>query len=148
MNRGKTPDVEKSNHRSGTHDGHGRRVRSGSARTGSHSRTSSRSITPTAEGEDGTIGHVRGGNTTSNASDRRKKMKGSLRKLTPAEARSATPDVPSPLVRENSFTSVSSLDTDRPVTPSDGNFTRSTKMSFVKEGGTPSRKGSSTRSSK
>ena len=155
-NRGMTPDVERTHHnlhRSGTHDSHGRRVRSGSVRNGSHSRNSSRSVTPTAEVEDGatTGGHVRRGSTASNASDRRRKKTGSMRvqKLTPAGSRSATPDVPSPLVRENSFTSVSSLDTERPATPvKDDDSVRSTKKSSVKAGETPMRKIGSARGSK
>ena len=151
-NRGKTSDVEKTHHihRSGTLDSHGRRMRSGSVRNGSHSRNSSRSVTPTAEGEEGTIGHVRRGSTASNASERRKKKTGSIRvqKLTPAGSRSATPDVPSPLIRENSFTSVSSLDAERPGTPGDGASVRSTKKSSVKAGGTPTRKSSSPRAAK
>jgi hypothetical protein len=154
-NRGRTPDVERTHHihRSGTHDSHGKRVRSGSVRNGSHSRNSSRSVTPTAEIEDGatTGGQVRRGSTASNASDRRKKKSGSLRvqKLIPAGSLSATPEVPSPLVRGNSFTSVSSLDTERPATPAEDNDSiKSTKKSSVKAGGTPARKAGSARASK
>ncbi|KAG0649393.1 Sporulation-specific SPO7 [Hyphodiscus hymeniophilus] len=150
--RGGTPDIEKTHHvqRSGILDSHGRRVRSASVRAGSHSRNSSRSVTPTAEVEDGvTGGHARRGSTASNASDRRRKKTGSMRvqKLTPAGSRSVTPDVPSPLVRENSFTSVSSLDIERSGTPGDGDSVRSTKKSSVK-GGTPPRKAGSTRAGK
>ena len=154
-NRGRTPDVEKTHHvhGSGMVDSHGRRVRSGSARNGSHSANSSRSLTPTADGEDGvTGGHVRRGSTASNASDRKKKKKktGSMRlqKLTPAGSRSATPDIPSPLMRESSFTSVSSLDIEQPGTPGDGGPIQSSKSSSVKTGGTPARKIGSTRSAK
>jgi hypothetical protein len=154
-NRGRTPDVERTHHnvhRAGTHGS--QRVRSGSVRNGSHSRNSSRSVTPTAEVEDGaTGGHVRRSSTASNASDRRRKKTGSMRvqKLTPAGSRSATPDVPSPLVRENSFTSVSSLDTERSPTPAgEGDSVRSTKRSSVKTGGggSPERKPGSARASK
>jgi hypothetical protein len=140
----KTPDVEKLHHnvhRAGTHGS--QRLRSGSLRAGSQSRNSSRSVTPTAEAEDGfTGGHVRRGSTASNASDRRKKKTGRVQKLTPAGSRSATPDVPSPLVRENSFNSVSSLDIDRSQTPAkDGDSIRSSRRS-VKAGasGSPARK--------
>lgn len=124
--RGKSPDVEKSHHfahthRHASHEKDPKRTRSGSVRSGSHSRNSSRSSTPAIELEDGPIGHVRRG--SSSASDRRKRkttMTGSrVQKLTPGGSRSATPEVPSPLVRENSFTSVSSLESERPVTPRD-----------------------------
>jgi hypothetical protein len=147
--RGGTPDVEKTHHipRSATLDSHGRRVRSGSVRNSSHSRNSSRSVTP--EVDDGIVGgHVRRGSTASNASDRRKKKPGNMRvqKLTPAGSLSATPDVPSPLVRETSFTSVSSLDSEQPGTPAgDGSSVRSTKKSSVRAGGNPTRKLSSAR---
>ncbi|KUJ16805.1 uncharacterized protein LY89DRAFT_684844 [Mollisia scopiformis] len=120
-NRGKTPDVEKSHHvahKHATHEKEPKRTRSGSVRSGSHSRNSSRSSTPAAELEEGPIGHVRRG--SSSASDRRKRKTTTstsrVQKLTPG-SRSANPDVPSPLVRENSFTSVSSLDSERPATP-------------------------------
>ncbi len=119
--RGKTSDVEKSHHVSHKHVSHekdAKRTRSGSVRSGSHSRNSSRSSTPAAELEDGPIGHVRRG--SSSASDRRKRKTTSagsrVQKLTPG-SRSATPEVRSPLVRENSFTSVSSLDSERSGTP-------------------------------
>jgi hypothetical protein len=155
-NRGRTPDIERTHHnlhRQGTHDNHQKRVRSGSVRNGSHSRNSSRSVTPTAEVEDGatTGGHVRRGSTASNASDRRRKKTASTRvqKLTPTGSRSATPDVPSPLVRENSFTSVSSLDTERSPTPAgDGDSVRSTKRTSVKAGASPARKLGSAKASK
>ena len=150
----RTPEAERTH--PNVHRTHGsQRVRSGSVRTGSHSRNSSRSVTPTAEGEEGatTGGHARRGSTASNASDRRRKKTGSLRvqKLTPGGSRSATPDVPSPLVRENSFTSVSSLDTERSATPAgDGDSTRSTKRSSLKAGssGSPARKPGSARVTK
>ncbi len=117
-NRGKTPDVEKTHHvhRSGRHDSHGKRVRSGSVRNGSHSRNSSRSVTPTTEDGEGNVRgpRVRSGSAASNGSEKRKKRSGSLRvqKMTLAVSRSATPDVPSPLIRENSVATVSSVDTE------------------------------------
>ena len=122
--RGKTPDVEKTHH---TLHKHGslrgddqKRTRSGSVRSGSHSRNSSRSSTPTIELEDGQIGHVRRGSSASSAR-RKKTISGSrVQKLTPGGSRSATPDIPSPLVRENSFTSISSLDSERLPTPGAG----------------------------
>merc|ERR1712093_920132 len=122
--RGKTPDVEKTHH---TLHKHGslrgddqKRTRSGSVRSGSHSRNSSRSSTPTIELEDGQIGHVRRGSSASSAR-RKKTISGSrVQKLTPGGSRSATPDIPSPLVRENSFTSISSLDSERSPTPGAG----------------------------
>lgn len=146
LRRGLTPDLEKHHvHRAGTHGSRETRVRSGSVKGPSSSRNSSRSITP-VEGEDGSVkgSHVRSGSTASNASERRRKMTGSMRvqRLTPG-SRSATPDVPSPLVRENSFTSVDSMDTsaEQPGTPGDGSSVRSTKKSSVK-GGTPKKVGS------
>ncbi len=120
-NRSKAQDIEKSHlgrhttHKHGIHDKDQRRMRSGSARSSSHSRTSSRSSTPTRDLEEETIGHVRRG---SNASERRKKG-GTLprvKQLTPAASRSTTPEVHSPLIRGNSFTSISSLESERPGT--------------------------------
>ena len=157
--RGGTPDVEKSQHgsqKSGAHDSLGRRARSASMRDSSRLRTSSPSVTPTIEGGDRgpTGGHVRRESTASNGSDRRRKKTGSMRvqKLTPAVpagSRSATPEVPSPLVRENSFTSVSSLETDRSSTPAgDGDSMRSTRTPSVKADGTPTRNIGSARASK
>ncbi len=61
------------------------------------------------------IGHVRRG---SSASERRKKA-GTLpraKQLTPAASRSTTPEVHSPLIRGNSFTSISSQESERPGT--------------------------------
>ena len=141
--RASTPDLEKTNvRRSGTH-GRESRVRSGSVKNPSTSRNSSRSVTP-VEGEDGAAkgGHVRSGSTASNASERRRRKTGSMRvqKLTPG-SRSATPDVPSPLVRENSFTSIDSMDTsvERPSTPGDGGSVKSMKSSVK---GSPKKIGS------
>lgn len=147
--RGKTQDVEKilhsHVHRQGTLNKDHKRTRSESTRSGSHSRNSSRSTTPTAELDEGTAGgHVRRGSTASNASERRKKKAapGSrIQKLTPAGSRSATPEVHSPLARENSFTSVSSLDSEKSLTPAMGesDSVRSLRASS-RPGGSPTRK--------
>ncbi|TVY81736.1 Sporulation-specific protein spo7 [Lachnellula suecica] len=142
-NRGKTPDVEKIHHAVHRHGGVDKRPRSGSVRSGSHSRTSSRSTTPTAEKEDPTSGRVR---RDSNASDRRrKKPTGSrVQKLTPAGSRTATPEVHSPLARENSVTSVSSVDSERSGAPAgDGDSIRS-----LKPKPSPSKKSGSLRAAK
>jgi hypothetical protein len=142
--RGKGQDLEKTHH--GVHR-HG----SGSVRSGSHSRTSSRSTTPTLELEDGPVGgHVRRG---SNASDRRRKkpVAGTrVQKLTPAGSRSATPEVPSPLVRENSFTSVSSRDSvEGAQTPMKGHDESSKSMrASAKPSSSPARKAGSGRATK
>ncbi|KAI6713219.1 hypothetical protein PZA11_001920 [Diplocarpon coronariae] len=130
--RGKSQDIEKIHHPALKHGGllekDAKRTRSGSVRSGSHSRNSSRSITPT-EVEDGQIGPVRRGSNASSASGRRKKTSTGSRvqKLTPGGSRSSTPEVPSPLMRENSFTSLSSLDSERSPTPAtgDGHSSRS-----------------------
>jgi hypothetical protein len=129
FNRGKTSDPEKhhashsSVHRhSSVLDKDHKRTRSSSIRASSHSRNSSRSSTPVVEAEDASrpIVHVRRGSSASATSERRRKKtttsttKG---KLTPAGSRSATPEVRSPLARDGSFTSVSSVELDRPATP-------------------------------
>ena len=151
----KTGDVEKTHHNVHRHntttEKDHKRPRSGSFRSGSHSRNSSRSTTPTAELEDGPAGgHVRRG-SGSNASDRRKKKATSaarVQKLTPSGSRSATPEVHSPLVRENSFTSVSSVESERSATPGvDGESVRSLRAS-AKPGGSPARKPGSGRLAK
>ena len=151
--RGKSQDIEKTSHiHKHGHQSHHekflekdtKRTRSGSIRSGSHSRNSSRSTTPTLELDDGPVGgHVRRGSSASSVSERRKKKAPTsprIQKLTPAGSRSATPDVHSPLVRESS---VSSQDSERPVTPgaSDGDL-----QSL--RGGIPSRKTGSIRSIK
>ena len=109
--RGKPVDVEKSHQvrRHGSVEKELRRhLRTGSVRSGSHSRNSSRSGTPLTDLEDGgTIGHVRRGSSASNAS-RKKKVASSSR----SRQQSATPEFPSPLVRDNSFTNISSLDSE------------------------------------
>lgn len=149
-NRGKTSDTEKAHHM--LHRQEHKRAQSGSVRTGSHSRNSSRSVTPTTEMEESIAGrHVRSGSTASSASERRRKRTGSTRvqKLTPAGSRSATPDVPSPLVRENSFTSVSSSDTERSQsTKGDGDRIGSTKIASVNADGSPAKKGDEVRTTK
>jgi hypothetical protein len=147
--RGKTPDIEKTIpphvHRLSALDKDHKRARSGSNRSGSHSRTSSRSTTPTTEIEEGLVGgHSRRSSTASNASERRKKKTTSgsrIQKLTPAGSKSATPEVHSPLARENSFTSVSSLDSERSATLAAG---ESDSVRSLREssgtGGSPARK--------
>lgn len=121
-------DVEKIHHRPHRQTTALKRDRSASVR--SHSRNSSRSATPTAEGEERPgSSHMRKGSSASTASERRRKktLPGPTRQtLAPTSSggtggsRSTTPDVPSPLVRESSFTSLSSLDSERPVTPLSG----------------------------
>ena len=150
--QGDSHDIEKTHHalhRQGAVNKDHKRNQSGSARSGSHSRNSSRSSTPTADLEDGPIsGHVRQG---SSASERRKKKSAGSRvqKLNPAGSRSATPDVHSPLARGNSFASVSSVDSDRSSTPvvGDGDSTKALKA-VAKPGGSPARKSSSGRTPK
>lgn len=114
-----------------------RRQRSGSLlRSGSHSRNSSRSSTPAGDLEDQAASAPgRRGSNTSIVSERRKK-KGSSSprtKVSPAVSRSSTPTVPevhSPLVRNNSHTSISSLESERPITPAlnDGDSIRSMRI--------------------
>jgi hypothetical protein len=153
--RGKTPDIEKTHHhahRHGSVEKDPRRLRSGSVRSGSHSRNSSRSSTPNADIEEGpTHGHVRRGSNASTASERRRKKTSTgprVQKLTPAGSRSATPEIHSPLVRENSFTSVSSLDSEQAGTPgADSDSVKSLKAS-AKPGGSPARKPGSARAAK
>ncbi|KAG9228294.1 Spo7-like protein-domain-containing protein [Amylocarpus encephaloides] len=135
-NRGKASDPEKTHHQhhSSVHrqssvlDKDHKRTRSSSVRAGSHSRNSSRSSTPTLESEDPTSatsgGRVRRASNTS-TSDRRRKMAPSAGSskagmLTPVGSRTATPDVRSPLAREGSFTSISSVELDRPDTATRG----------------------------
>ena len=153
--RGKTPDIEKTYHhvhKHGSVEKDPRRLRSGSVRSGSHSRNSSRSGTPNADIEEGpTHGHVRRGSNASTGSERRRKKTSTgprVQKLTPAGSRSVTPEVHSPLVRENSFTSVSSVDSEQVGTPSaDSDSVKSLKAS-AKPGGSPARKPGSARAAK
>ncbi len=104
-------DSEKAHHRHGAleKEQH-RRTRSNSVRRGSVSGTPSRSPTPTAEtAEEAAV--ARKASTSSNASDKRRKKLSSSgpRPLRPApESRSLTPESPSPLARESSFSSVAS----------------------------------------
>ncbi|EPE31168.1 hypothetical protein GLAREA_04135 [Glarea lozoyensis ATCC 20868] len=129
FNKGKTHDPEKHHtsqssihrHSSLLEKDH-KRTRSSSVRAGSHSRNSSRSSTPVLEAEDAqhAPSHVRrGSNSSVNSERRRKKVTatGTKGKLSPAGSRSATPEVRSPLARDGSFTSVSSVELDRPGTP-------------------------------
>ncbi|KAI9054898.1 hypothetical protein LZ554_002042 [Drepanopeziza brunnea f. sp. 'monogermtubi'] len=138
--RGKSHDIEKTSNPVGKlgslRDKDAKRIRSSSIRSGSQSRNSSRSTTPT-ELEDGQIGHVRRGSSASSGPGRRKKAipGGRAQILGPGGSRSVTPEVPSPLMRESSVTSLSSLDSDRAPTPAgDGDSMRSMKA--------PSRTGS------
>lgn len=125
--RGKSHDVEKIHHA-----GAEKRTRSNSlrsVRSGSQSRNISRSTTPTTDLDDGASGHNRKGSVA-----KRKKAAPTPRitKLTPSGSRSATPEVSSPLVRDNSFTSVSSLESERSgaMVGGDGDSVRSLKGSL------------------
>lgn len=133
------PDMEKTSHPIHKHaslrEKDVRRVRSGSIRSGSGSRNSSRSTSTTPhEFEDGQVGHRRRGSNASSAAGRRKKAVTSNKLLSPGGSRSATPDVHSPLVRENSHTSISSLDSDRasPSAAGDGGEPNPFSKSFSK----------------
>ncbi|KAH6673521.1 Spo7-like protein-domain-containing protein [Halenospora varia] len=149
FDRGKTHDPEKTHHvhRHGTVE---KRTRSGSVRSGSHSRNSSRSSMPTVELEDGpTAGHVRRGSNASTSSERRRKKVAPgnrVQKLTPSGSRSATPEVPSPLVRESSFTSVSSTESERLEKAAEGESAKPSKGS--RPAGPPLRRTSSVRAAK
>lgn len=154
--KGKTQDIEKTHHPMHKHAHHishekdPKRTRSGSIRSGSHSRNSSRSTTPTLEPDDMPVGgHVRRGSSASSTSERRKKKApGTTRvqKLTPSGSRSATPDIPSPLVRESS---VSSQDSERarPLTPGASEADSQSLRASARPGGSPARKPGSVRSS-
>ena len=135
--RRNVPDIEKTHQHKAAHKDHKRGL-SGIARSGSHSRNSSRSTTPSVEPEDGsTFGHVRRGST---ASDHKKKKSLSggraPKKLTPSGSRPSTPDVQSPLARRGS---ASSMESDRPSTPGGDGTARSLRAS-AKPGGSPGRK--------
>jgi hypothetical protein len=140
-------DIEKTHNasRQGTlHKDH-KRGQGGIARSGSHSRNSSRSTTPSVEPEDGSaVGHVRRGST---ASDHRKKKSLSgpraSKKLSPTGSRPSTPDVHSPLARRDS---ASSMESERPSTPGDG--TARALRASVKPGGSPGRRPPSVRMAK
>lgn len=154
--RGKPQDIEKTIpshvHRQSTLDKDHKRTQSRSTRSGSHSRTSSRGSTPTTELEEGPAGgHVRRGSTSSNASERRKKKAAPgtrIQKLTPAGSRSATPEVHSPLARENSFTSVSSVDSERSTVAAAGETDSVRSIRTSRTGGSPARRPGSGRASK
>jgi len=139
--RRKGTDIEKVHHnvhRQNSVQSEHKRTRSTTA-TGSHSRNSSRSTTPTTEIEEGTAeGRLRRGGSGATSERRKKKIPISrIQKLTPtgSTSLSATPEVHSPLARENSFTSVSSLDSERSGTPGDGDSVRSLRSS-----GSPARR--------
>lgn len=132
--KGKAADVEKVHHnvhRQSNIQSEHKRTRSTTA-TGSHSRNSSRSTTPT-EFEEVTIdGRPRRGGSAAASERRKKKVPISrIQKLTPTSSASltATPEMHSPLARENSFTSVSSLDSERSGPPGDGDSARSLRSS-------------------
>lgn len=156
-NRGKShaTDIERTHHhhhhRHLRSDKDSRRGSSVSLRSGSHSRASSRSSTPTLEPDEGTgavMGRVRRGSSASNASERRRRNTGSgsarSPKLAPLASKSAAPDRPSPLVRESSATSLSSMDSDRPSTPGEGDSDGAIRAS-TKTAGSPGRRSSSGR---
>ncbi|TGO58009.1 hypothetical protein BOTNAR_0189g00110 [Botryotinia narcissicola] len=142
---GNATDVEKIHHRPHRQSTASKRDRSASVRSHSHSRNSSRSATPTTEADERPgSSHIRKASSASTASERRRKktlpVPTTGQKLAPPSprvgaggSRSSTPDVPSPLVRESSFTSLSSLDSERPVTPllgdADSASTRSLRSS-------------------
>jgi len=140
--RGKPADIEKISHnRQGSVEKDHKRTRSSTVMSGSHSRNSSRGSTPT-DLEEVTGGHVRRNSNASSASERRKKKAppgNRVQKLT----KSATPDIHSPLARENSFTSVSSMDSERPATPAgDDESVRSLRASTRATSASPARKSS------
>ncbi|PSS25758.1 hypothetical protein M430DRAFT_56442 [Amorphotheca resinae ATCC 22711] len=151
-NRRNVHDIEKTHppHRQGTiHKDH-KRTQSLNTRSGSHSRTSSRSTTPPTEQEIASPG--RRGSTASSASERRKKKATSgskVQRLTPSGTPSAAPEVQSPLARQNSFTSVSSADSERSSTAvtGDGDSVRSLRSS-ARPGGSPERKPGSGKAAK
>ncbi|KAG9246532.1 Spo7-like protein-domain-containing protein [Calycina marina] len=124
----KSSDVEKLQRQGGILSEH-KRTRSTTATVGSHSRNSSRSSIPTTELEDGADGRARRGGSA--ASERRKKKLpvGKTKKLDSTGF--VTPTVHSPLARENSYTSVSSLDSERPATPA-GDSVRSLRSGSLK----------------
>lgn len=139
--RGKASDLEKTQHPAHHRHSHShvekdhKRTRSGSIRSGSHSRNSSRSTTPTADLEEGALrGHVRRGSNASSASERRRKKSTAggtagtrVQKLTPG-SRSASPDVSSPLVNESSFSSVSSAEKEAPADEPSGTARRASSI--------------------
>lgn len=150
---GHAADVEKIHHRPHRQSTVSKRDRSTSVRSHSHSRNSSRSATPTAEGDERPgSSHTRKASSASTASERRRKkpLPGPTRqKLSPTSSgvgaggsrsstpdvpspliRESTPDAPSPLVRDHSFTSLSSLDSERSVTPLSGDAESSTGRSL------------------
>ncbi|EOO03903.1 putative spo7-like protein [Phaeoacremonium minimum UCRPA7] len=86
-----------------------RRSRSNSVRRGSISTTGSRSPTPGLEVDEAGV-LTRKASTSSNASDKRKKklVPGVKPKRPGVDSRSVTPEFPSPLAKESSFSSVGS----------------------------------------
>jgi hypothetical protein len=141
--QGKPADVEKTHHnvhRQSSVEKEHRRNKSSMANTGSHSRNSSRGSTPTTELEEGTGGKGRRG---SNASERKKKKASSGSRVQKLAASGAT----SPLARENSFMSDSSVDSERPNTPPDDRDSIRSSRASTKLAAGPERK-SSLRSTK
>jgi hypothetical protein len=142
-------DIEKTHnapHRHGAiHKDH-KRAQSGIARSGSHSRNSSRSTTPSVEPEDGsTVGNVRRGSTASEHRTKKSVSGGrAQKKLTPSGSRPSTPDVHSPLGRRDS---ASSVDSERPTTAGGDGTARSLRAS-AKPGGSPARKSGPARAAK
>ncbi len=94
-------DGEKQHHHRLGAVGEHKRTRSGSVRRASMSGSSSRSPTPTIE-VDEAGGVARKASTASNASDKRRKKRPTV------DSRSVTPEIPSPLAKESSFSSVAS----------------------------------------
>lgn len=107
---GRAGDLEKLQHpRHSAVVGEHRRTRSGSTRRGSMSGMPSRSTTPSLEPEES--GVSRKASTASSASEKRRKKVPSIsraNKRPAVEPRSLTPETPSPLTKENSFSSAAS----------------------------------------
>ncbi|KAK0617814.1 Spo7-like protein-domain-containing protein [Bombardia bombarda] len=115
--RSEQPLSEKSHHHGHHHQhprhaavvGEHKRTRSGSVRRGSMSSSTPRSGTPTLEADEPSIS--RRASTASNASDkkRKKQLSATGSKSRPrVESRSVTPDIPSPLAKERSASSLGS----------------------------------------
>lgn len=142
----KPQDIEKTHHTVHRHlsEKDAKRTRSGSVRSGSHSRNSSRSTTPTVETEDGPLGgRVRRDSTASERKKKKLPTATRVGKLTPG-SRSSTPEVHSPLIRESS---VSSQESERPSTPVASDGDRQGLRASARPGGSPARRPSSNKSS-
>lgn len=140
-------DVEKTHHRlSSSLEKDPRRLRAGSIRSGSHSRNSSRSSSVTAEPDDYPNEQLtRRASNASTASERRRKkgtMAPGAKGYKERPGSSMGEPTSSPLARENSFTSVSSLDSERLITPVDGDSVKSANVS-AQSGGSSLRQAAS-----